>query len=73
MPASFTKPRLISFSSTLLAAPPFRFDGKVTSWWLPDDVVFVDKIPHTATGKIQKNALRETFRDYRLPGPQAGR
>ena len=45
---------------------------KVAKWWLPDDVVFVDKIPHTATGKIQKNALRETFRDYRLPGAQAG-
>ena len=41
---------------------------KVAKWWLPDDVVFVDEIPHTATGKIQKTELRETFRDYRLPG-----
>lgn len=41
--------------------------GKVVSWWLPDDVVFVDEIPHTATGKIQKTALRERFKDYRLP------
>jgi fatty-acyl-CoA synthase len=40
---------------------------KVAKWWLPDDVVFVDEIPHTATGKIQKTTLRETFRDYRLP------
>lgn len=40
---------------------------KVAKWWLPDDVVFVDEIPHTATGKIMKTALRETFRDYRLP------
>ncbi len=42
--------------------------GKVANWWIPDDVVFVDEIPHTATGKIQKTALRDRFRDYRLPG-----
>ena len=42
-------------------------DGKVARWWMPDDVVFVDEIPHTAAGKIQKIALRERFRDYRLP------
>ena len=41
--------------------------GKVAKWWIPDDVVFVDEIPHTATGKIQKNTLRERFKDYRLP------
>jgi 3-(methylthio)propionyl---CoA ligase len=41
---------------------------KVAKWWLPDDVVFVDEIPHTATGKIKKTELRERFRDYRLPG-----
>ncbi|MGQ7791285.1 long-chain-fatty-acid--CoA ligase [Faunimonas sp. B44] len=40
---------------------------KVAGWWLPDDVVFVEEIPHTATGKIQKTALRERFRDHRLP------
>ena len=41
--------------------------GKIAKWWMPDDVVFVDEIPHTATGKILKTALREQFRDYRLP------
>ncbi len=41
--------------------------AKVAKWWLPDDVVFVDELPHTATGKIQKSVLRERFRDYRLP------
>ncbi len=40
---------------------------RVARWWLPDDVVFVDEIPHTATGKIQKLTLREQFADYRLP------
>lgn len=42
-------------------------EGKVAKWWMPDDIVFVDEIPHTATGKIQKTALRERFRDHRLP------
>lgn len=41
---------------------------KVAKFWLPDDVVFVEEIPHTATGKIQKNDLREQFKDYRFPG-----
>ncbi len=41
--------------------------GKVANWWMPDDVVFVDEIPHTAAGKIQKTALRERFKDYRFP------
>jgi fatty-acyl-CoA synthase len=40
---------------------------KVARWWLPDDVVTVTEIPHTATGKILKTALRERFADYRLP------
>jgi fatty-acyl-CoA synthase len=39
---------------------------KVAKWWLPDDVAFVDAIPHTATGKIQKTTLREQFREYEL-------
>jgi fatty-acyl-CoA synthase len=41
--------------------------GKVAKWWLPDDVVFVGEMPHTATGKLLKTKLREMFRDYRLP------
>jgi fatty-acyl-CoA synthase len=41
--------------------------GKTASWWLPDDVVFVPEIPHSATGKILKTALREQFRDHVLP------
>ncbi len=42
-------------------------EGKIAKWWTPDDVTFVDEIPHTATGKIQKLALRATFKDYVLP------
>ncbi len=41
--------------------------GKIAKWWMPDDVVFVDEIPHTAAGKIQKVALRARFEHYRLP------
>jgi acyl-CoA synthetase (AMP-forming)/AMP-acid ligase II len=37
---------------------------KVAKWWLPEDIVFVDEIPHTATGKIQKMKLRERFGNY---------
>lgn len=43
------------------------YDGKVASWWIPDDVAFVDEIPHTATGKIKKIELRRQFADYQFP------
>ncbi len=46
-------------------------DGKVAKWWMPDNVVFVREIPHTATGKIQKIALRAQFKDYVLPAAAA--
>ncbi len=45
--------------------------GRIAKWWMPDDVVFVEKIPLGATGKINKLALREMFRDYKLPTAQA--
>ena len=40
---------------------------RVAKWWLPDEVLFVDSLPHTATGKVLKTKLREEYRDYRLP------
>ncbi|MFL2946030.1 MAG: long-chain-fatty-acid--CoA ligase [Parvibaculales bacterium] len=46
-------------------------EGKIAKWWMPDDVVFVDEIPHTATGKIQKLTLRQQFEDYKLPTAEA--
>jgi fatty-acyl-CoA synthase len=42
-------------------------EGKIAKWWMPDDVVFVNSIPHTATGKILKTALRDQFKDHVLP------
>ena len=38
------------------------FEGKVAKWWIPDDVVFVDELPHTATGKLLKTKIREDFK-----------
>ena len=43
------------------------YEGKIAKWWTPDDVVFVDAIPLGATGKMQKNKLRDQFKDYTLP------
>jgi fatty-acyl-CoA synthase len=38
--------------------------GKIAKWWMPDDVVFVESLPHTATGKLLKTALRKQYRDH---------
>ena len=40
------------------------YEGKIAKWWTPDDVIFVDTIPLGATGKVQKNRLREQFSDH---------
>ena len=42
-------------------------EDKIVKWWMPDDVVFVDALPHTATGKLLKTKLREQFKDHKLP------
>jgi acyl-CoA synthetase (AMP-forming)/AMP-acid ligase II len=47
------------------------YAGKAPKWWIPDDVAFVDSLPHTATGKLLKLQLRRDFADYRLPGDRA--
>jgi fatty-acyl-CoA synthase len=44
------------------------YEGKIAKWWMPDDVVFVAELPHTATGKLSKLTLRQQLKDYRLPG-----
>jgi fatty-acyl-CoA synthase len=50
------------------AADIMKFlDGKIAKWWMPDDVVFVDELPHTATGKLLKTKLREQFARHKLP------
>lgn len=50
--------------------PPTRdevlslFQSAVATWWIPDDVIFVDQLPHTGTGKLQKNILRNQYSDH---------
>jgi len=44
---------------------------RIIKWWLPDDVVFVPELPHTATGKILKTKLRQQFKDHILPTASA--
>ncbi len=46
---------------------------RIAKWWMPDDVQVVKEIPHTATGKINKLKLRETFKGYKLPTPDGRR
>jgi acyl-CoA synthetase (AMP-forming)/AMP-acid ligase II len=54
--ATVTKEELLKF-----------YEGKIAKWWMPDDVVFVEQLPHTATGKLSKLTLRGEMKDYRLP------
>ena len=52
-------------NQTITALDMLAFlEGKIAKWWMPNDVVFVTEIPHTATGKIQKVKLREQFRSH---------
>jgi fatty-acyl-CoA synthase len=43
-----------------------HYEGRIAKWWTPDDVIFVDSIPLGATGKMQKNRLRDQFGDHLL-------
>jgi fatty-acyl-CoA synthase len=54
--ASVTKESVLSY-----------LDGKIAKWWTPDDVLIVDDLPHTATGKLLKTELRDRYKDYKLP------
>ncbi|MBC7750870.1 MAG: long-chain-fatty-acid--CoA ligase [Candidatus Saccharibacteria bacterium] len=51
--------------ATVTAAEVIDFlADKVAKWQLPDTVVFVDELPHTATGKLLKTGVRETYKNY---------
>ncbi len=38
----------------------------VAKWWLPDEIHFVESLPHTATGKLLKMEIRQRYKDYTL-------
>ncbi|WP_194792405.1 3-(methylthio)propionyl-CoA ligase [Pseudomonas sp. UFMG81] len=57
------KPSLLATREQVLA----HYPGKVARFCIPDDVVFVEALPHTATGKVSKALLREQLRDYHWP------
>ena len=38
---------------------------RFASWWMPDDVVFIDEMPKTSVGKMDKKVLRERYKDYK--------
>jgi acyl-CoA synthetase (AMP-forming)/AMP-acid ligase II len=44
---------------------------RVAKWWLPNDVVFVEQLPHTATGKLLKTKLRDEFGKHQWPAETA--
>ena len=48
------------------------FKGKVAKWWIPEDVVFVEELPFTATGKVSKLTLRKDMVNYKFPESDAG-
>ncbi len=56
------KPGTAATAAEILA----HFEGRIAKWQIPDDVAFVDAIPLGATGKIQKNKLREQFKAHPL-------
>jgi fatty-acyl-CoA synthase len=43
-----------------------HLSGCVAKWWLPDEIIFVESLPHTATGKLLKTAIREQYKDHLL-------
>jgi fatty-acyl-CoA synthase len=47
-------------------------EGKIAKWWMPDDVAFVDELPHTATGKVSKRTLRAQFAEGGIPASTKG-
>jgi fatty-acyl-CoA synthase len=61
------KPSVIKSDEELKESILQFFEGKIAKWWTPNDVIVIDKIPLTATGKMLKMKLRDMFKDYQLP------
>lgn len=48
------------------------YEGKIARWWLPDDVVFVSELPHSATGKLLKTELRARYAQHLVGTARTG-
>ena len=46
-----------------------QFKDQVARWWIPDAVLVVDELPHGATGKLNKVALRQKYQNHLLENP----
>jgi fatty-acyl-CoA synthase len=56
---------IVSHDATLNKETVYQYlNDKVAKWWLPDDILFVKALPHTATGKLQKRTLRDEYWEY---------
>ena len=55
-------------AGTLVSAEELtsHLSARLAKWWLPDEILFVDELPHTATGKLLKTKLREQYKNHRL-------
>ena len=61
---------VVKQGETLTKAEVLAFlEGRIAKWWMPDDVVFIDEVPKTSTGKFSKKDLRDKFAGYELPTP----
>ncbi len=58
-----TKPGVTLTAGDIIASIKSRF----ATWWLPNDVTFIDAVPKTSVGKFDKKVLRERFKDHRWP------
>jgi fatty-acyl-CoA synthase len=57
------KPGATLTAGEIIASIKSRF----ASWWLPNDVVFIEAVPKTSVGKFDKKVLRERFKEHRWP------
>ena len=58
---------LLAFFQGLSESERLYLRDNVAGFWVPDDVVFIDEMPLTATGKVSKRQLRQRFQGYELP------
>ena len=57
------KPGITLTPGEIIASIKDRF----ASWWLPNDVVFIEVVPKTSVGKFDKKVLRDQFKDHQWP------